>query len=57
MGVRGALADRLGYRYIDTGALYRGIAHEAQKSGIEPDDDDAVEQLLAIIGRYYASSS
>ena len=25
------LADRLGYRYIDTGALYRGVAYEAKK--------------------------
>jgi cytidylate kinase len=41
------LADRLGYRYIDTGALYRGIAYKAQKNGIEPDDDPAVEQLCS----------
>ena len=41
------LADRLGYRYIDTGALYRGIAHEAQKNGVEPDDDPAVEHLCS----------
>ena len=42
-----SLADRLGYRYIDTGALYRGIAYEAQKNGIEPDDDSAVERLCS----------
>jgi len=41
------LADQLGYRYIDTGALYRGIAYEAQKGGVEPDDDPAVEQLCS----------
>ena len=41
------LADRLGYRYIDTGALYRGIAYQAQKLGVEPDDDPAVEQLCS----------
>jgi len=27
------LADRLGYRYIDTGALYRGVAFEAKRAG------------------------
>jgi cytidylate kinase len=32
------LADRLGYRYIDTGALYRGVALEAMSSGLNPDD-------------------
>jgi len=39
------LADRLGYRYIDTGALYRGVAYEAKKMGVAPDDDPALEQL------------
>jgi len=29
-----ALASRLGYRYIDTGALYRGVALVAQRRGI-----------------------
>ena len=27
------LADRLGYRYIDTGALYRGVALAVQSPG------------------------
>jgi cytidylate kinase len=39
------LARRLGYRYIDTGALYRGIALAALNAGIKADDDDALEQL------------
>jgi len=39
------LADRLGYRYIDTGALYRGVALEARRTGIAPDDDDALDIL------------
>ena len=29
-----ALADRLGYRYIDTGALYRGVAYGAKTRGV-----------------------
>ena len=40
-----ALADRLGYRYIDTGALYRGVALAAQIRGIDRDDDDALKNL------------
>jgi cytidylate kinase len=39
------LARRLGYRYIDTGALYRGIALAAHEAGLAPDDDKALAQL------------
>jgi len=39
------LADRLGYRYIDTGALYRGVALAAQNAGIPGDDDAGLEAL------------
>ena len=39
------LADRLGYKYVDTGALYRGVAFEAVKSGIDPDNDTDLEKL------------
>jgi len=39
------LADRLGYRYIDTGALYRGVALAAQRAGVAPDDDEGLEAL------------
>jgi cytidylate kinase len=34
----GTLADRLGYRYIDTGALYRGVAYEVKNQGVDPDN-------------------
>ena len=40
------LAGRLGYRYIDTGALYRGVALEAMSSGLNPDDDTGLENVL-----------
>ncbi len=40
-----ALADCLGYRYIDTGALYRAVALEVQACGIDPHDDDALVEL------------
>ena len=39
------LADRLGYRYIDTGALYRGVAYEAKKKGLAADDDSGLDNL------------
>ena len=39
------LADRLRYRYIDTGALYRGVALAAISSGLNPDDDNGLEKL------------
>ena len=39
------LADRLGYRYVDTGALYRAVALCAQRSGIDPQDDNGLEAL------------
>ncbi|MDM8523081.1 (d)CMP kinase [Desulfococcaceae bacterium HSG8] len=39
------LADRLSYRYIDTGALYRGVAYEALSAGISPDDGNGLENL------------
>lgn len=36
------LAARIGYRYIDTGALYRGIALITQERGIADDDEAAI---------------
>ncbi|MFH2219408.1 MAG: (d)CMP kinase [Pseudomonadota bacterium] len=39
------LADRLGYKYVDTGALYRGVALEAKIAGIRQDDDVSLERL------------
>ena len=31
------VARRLGYRYLDSGALYRGLTHALLQGGIEPD--------------------
>lgn len=41
-----ALADRLGYRYVDTGALYRGVAYAAARRGVAPDDDAGLSGML-----------
>ena len=40
-----ALADRLGYRYIDTGALYRGVALAVKTRRINPQSDADLKQL------------
>jgi cytidylate kinase len=40
-----ALAERLGYRYIDTGALYRGVAYEVKRQGIDPENDSDLAAL------------
>jgi len=40
-----ALAERLGYRYIDTGALYRGVAYEVKRRGIDPENEAELDDL------------
>lgn len=40
------VAARLGYIYVDTGALYRSIGLYAKRSGIKPDDEAAVTEML-----------
>jgi cytidylate kinase len=42
-----ALARRLGYTYIDTGALYRGVAYEAKAHGIGANDEEALDKLCS----------
>ncbi len=39
------LAEKLGYRYVDTGALYRGVALESRAQGIMADDDAGLREL------------
>jgi cytidylate kinase len=39
------LAERLGYRYVDTGALYRAVAWTARRQGVAADDDAALEKI------------
>ena len=40
-----AVALRLGLSYLDTGAMYRSVAHAALLAGIDLQDVDAVEKL------------
>ena len=40
-----ALAERLGYTYIDTGAMYRALALKASRSGVSLDSEEALTAL------------
>jgi cytidylate kinase len=40
------LARRLGFTYLDTGAMYRGVAYACQKAGVDPADEEAVSALI-----------
>ena len=39
------VAERLGYRHVDTGAMYRAVAWKALHDGMPLDDDEAVAVL------------
>lgn len=43
------VAARLGFMYIDTGALYRSVGVAALKRGFDPGDEKKVEQMLPTI--------
>ena len=42
-----ALAKRLGYLYIDTGAMYRSVALRVKEKSISPENESAVSQLAS----------
>ena len=44
--VASALARRLGFTLVDTGALYRGVAWAVQEAGVVPEDGPALRALL-----------
>jgi cytidylate kinase len=39
------LAESLGYRYVDTGALYRAVALAATIAGVSPEDEAGLQTL------------
>ena len=41
-----AVAKRLGYRYMDTGAMYRALAWKVMRRGADPSDEGALESIL-----------
>lgn len=44
-----AVAERLGWSFLDTGAMYRAVTSEALHRGVDPTDVDAVGRLAAEI--------
>lgn len=49
------LAHGLGYSYIDTGSLYRGVALKAMSAGLSPDDDAGLENMLSSLKMKFVS--
>ena len=47
------LADRLGYRYIDTGALYRAVALAIKTRGSNPENDAELKRLSSELDLAY----
>lgn len=41
-----ALAKELGYKYLDTGAMYRAVAFLAMRKGIAPQDVQGLSELI-----------
>lgn len=50
------IADRLGYEYLDTGALYRAVAWKVRQDGIDPDDEQALKAILKKISIAFTDS-
>jgi cytidylate kinase len=42
-----ALAERLGFTYLDSGAMYRSVALAALRAGTDPDDAEALGPLAS----------
>jgi cytidylate kinase len=53
--VASSLGRRLGYLYIDTGAMYRSVALRVKKKGIIPEDELAVGQLASSVHITFAT--
>lgn len=40
------LAERLGFEFLDTGAMYRAVTYAALRAGIDPSNENALADLL-----------
>ncbi len=49
-----AVAERFGFIYVDTGAIYRTVGLATQRAGIDPQDTDAVIALLPALDIAFA---
>ena len=45
------LAARLGFTYVDSGAMYRTVGLAARRGGLDPEDETAMNRLMADLGR------
>ena len=52
-----AVADRLELEYLDTGAMYRGVAHAVLRRGINPTDRAAVAEVARAVSLDVTRSS
>ena len=50
-----SLAKRLGYVYIDTGAMYRSVALKVKEKGISPEDRSALKALASSLHVTFAT--
>ena len=41
------LAARLGLRYLDTGAMYRGVTYALQREGLDPESEESAALIAA----------
>ncbi len=51
------LARQLSYTYVDTGALYRGIAVAARDAGVPPDDEPGVAALAGTVALAFTKTA
>src|ERR1700710_2912034 len=45
-----AVAEELGFTYLDSGAMYRCVALAALEAGVDPDDGEALGALMPELG-------
>jgi cytidylate kinase len=50
-----SLAKRLGYVYIDTGAMYRSLAFRVKEKGIPPENESTLSQLALSIHIHFVT--
>lgn len=41
-----AVAEKLGYRFVDTGVMYRAVAWLVLEQGVQPEDANAVSEVI-----------
>jgi len=47
------VAERLGYTYVDTGAMYRAVAYRVLQEGLDPADEEAVTRLAEGLSMHF----